>query len=89
MKPISKSRFLDYLTCPKDAWFRMHKPEMKEFEVSTSLQNIFDQGYEAEDYAKRLKIFEGMVEVTSRDTETKKEFKVGVPSNVAILLWKL
>lgn len=73
MKLISKSRFLDYLICPKDAWFRMHKPELKEFEISPGLQNTFDQGYEAEDYAKQLKIFTGMVEVTARGTDIQKE----------------
>src|SRR3989344_3882620 len=73
MRLISKSQFLDYLTCPKDAWFRIHKPELKEFEVSTTLQNMFEQGYEAEEYAKQLKIFSGMVEVTFRGTEGKEE----------------
>ena len=70
MKLISKSQFLDYLTCPKDAWFRIHKPELKEFEVSDTQQKIFDQGYEAEDYAKQLKIFDGMKEVTARNNDT-------------------
>ena len=73
MRLISKSQFLNYLTCHKDAWFRMHKPELKEFEVSATLQNIFDQGYEAEEYAKRLKIFSGFVEVTAKGADTKKE----------------
>jgi CRISPR/Cas system-associated exonuclease Cas4 (RecB family) len=73
MKLISKSRFLDYLTCPKDAWFRMHHPEFEEFQVSSTLQNIFDQGYEAEEYAKQLKIFSGMVEVTTHGMDVKKE----------------
>jgi hypothetical protein len=73
MKLISKSRFLDYLTCPKDAWFRIHKPELEEFKISDSLQNRFDQGNEAEEYAKKLKIFYGMVEIKSRGTEAQKE----------------
>ncbi|MDO8571602.1 MAG: DUF2779 domain-containing protein [bacterium] len=73
MRLISKSQFLNYLTCPKDAWFRIHKPELKEFEVSATLQNTFDQGYEAEEYAKRLKIFSGFVEVTAKGADTKKE----------------
>lgn len=73
MKLISKSKFLDYLTCPRDAWFRIHKPELKEFELSTTLQNILEQGCVAEEYAKQLKIFSGMVEVVSRDADGKKE----------------
>ena len=73
MKLISKSKFLDYLTCPRDAWFRMHKPELKEFDVSQTLQNMFDQGYEAEEYAKNLKIFSGFTEVTATGADIKKE----------------
>lgn len=73
MKLISKSKFLDYLTCPKDAWFRIHKPELKEFEVSSGLQNTFDQGYEAEEYAKQLKVFSGFIEVTAKGVDVKKE----------------
>jgi CRISPR/Cas system-associated exonuclease Cas4 (RecB family) len=73
MKLISKSQFLSYLTCPKDAWFRMHKPELKAFVVSQTLQNTFDQGYEAEEYAKNLRVFSGFVEVTSKGADTKKE----------------
>lgn len=70
---ISKTTFLDYLTCPKDAWFRMHMPELEVFKVSETLQHIFDQGYEAEEYAKGLKVFEGMVEITSRGDQAKKD----------------
>lgn len=70
---ISKSQFLDYLTCPKDAWFRMHQPELKEFKVSDTQHNIFDQGYEAEGLAKNLRIFSGFVEVVSHGSDAKKE----------------
>lgn len=73
MRLISKSQFLNYLTCPKDAWFRIHKPDLKEFTISATLQNTFDQGYEAEAYAERLQIFSGMVEVKSRGAEAQAE----------------
>lgn len=73
MKLISKSIFLDYLTCSKDAWFRLNKPELKEFEISESLQNRFNQGNVVEEYAKQLRIFSGMVEIKSRGTEARKE----------------
>jgi hypothetical protein len=51
----------------------MHKPELKEFEIPATLQNIFDQGYEAEEYAKHLKVFSGFIEVTAKGSETQKE----------------
>ncbi len=82
MKLISKSRFLDYLTCPKDAWFRLHKPDLEEFEVSSTLQHIFDQGYEAEKYAESLKVFTGMVEVKSRGEEAQKETEALIAKKV-------
>lgn len=73
MQVISKSQFLDYLICPKDAWFRIHKPELPEFEIPNSLQHRFDQGYDAEAYAERLKVFEGMVKVDARGEDALKE----------------
>ncbi len=82
MKLISKSQFLSYLTCPKDAWFRMHKPELKEFEIPATLQNIFDQGYEAEEYAMHLKVFSGFVEVTAKGSETQKEVDALIANKV-------
>ena len=80
MKLISKSRFLQYLECPKDAWFRLHMPDLPEFEVSTSEQGRMDQGYEVEDYAMKLKVFAGFVEVKSRGF---KEFKEEVDAYLA------
>jgi len=70
---ISKSLFLSYLTCPKDAWFRLHKPDLAEFKVSEAMVNTFEQGYLAEEYAKKLNAFAGMVEVVARGVEVKKE----------------
>lgn len=74
MKLITKSRFLAYQMCPKDAWFRIHKPELEEFEISTTVQGIMDQGVEVEEYSKKLKLFSGFIEVKSRGfSEFKKE----------------
>jgi CRISPR/Cas system-associated exonuclease Cas4 (RecB family) len=77
MKLISKSRFLQYLECPKDAWFRLHTPDLPEFEVSTSEQGRMDQGNDVESYAKQLGVFKGFVEVKSRGF---KEFQAEVDS---------
>jgi CRISPR/Cas system-associated exonuclease Cas4 (RecB family) len=73
MKPISKSLFLQYLICPKDAWFRLHQPDLEEFNVSFSDQNVMAQGNVVEDCAKKLKIFSGFVEVKSRAFSASKE----------------
>ena len=73
MKLISKSRFLEYLTCPKDAWFRLHMPELEEFKLSETDINVINQGNIAEEYATKLKIFSGFVEVKTRDADSRKE----------------
>ncbi|MEI6296488.1 MAG: DUF2779 domain-containing protein [bacterium] len=73
MKLISKSRFLEYLMCPKDAWFRLNRPELEQFEVPLSQQNIMDQGNTVEEYAKGL--FPGFVEVKNHDFSASKEIE--------------
>lgn len=70
---ISKSAFLDYLTCPKDAWLRIHQPDLKEFKLSEAQQNIYQSGNEVEEYAKRLNVFSGMVEIKAHGSEAQKE----------------
>ena len=76
MKLISKSRFLQYLMCPKDAWFRLHMPELGEFQVSATEQAIMDQGNEVEEYSKKLKIFSGFVELKTRGFGSHEEVDV-------------
>ncbi len=75
MKLISKSKFLQYLECPKDTWFLLHMPNLPEFEVSTSEQGIMDQGNVVEEYAKKLKIFAGYIEVEKRGREADEEIR--------------
>lgn len=82
MKLISKSRFLQYLECPKDAWFRLHMPNLPEFEVSTSEQGIMDQGNIVEEYARKLKVFAGNIEVEKRGSEADKEIRKLLAQNV-------
>ena len=85
MKLISKSIFLDYLSCPKDAWFHLNKPELEEFKISETQQNIYNLGNEAEEYAKKLKIFSGMKEVESRGSESKKEVDLLMTQKVSAI----
>lgn len=73
MKLISKSRFLEYLVCPKDAWFRLHMPELEEFKLSETDINVMNQGNIAEGYAAKLKIFSGFIEVKNFGVEAKEE----------------
>jgi hypothetical protein len=63
----------------------MNKPHLKEFEVSSTLQKIFDQGYEAEKYAKQLKIFAGMVEVATYGAEAKKEVDILIKNKTSAI----
>jgi CRISPR/Cas system-associated exonuclease Cas4 (RecB family) len=73
MKPISKSRFLEYLGCPKDAWFRLHRAESEEFVLEETEKKIMEQGNEVERVACGLKIFSGFVEVKTRGEEAGAE----------------
>lgn len=82
---LSKTTFLDYLSCPKDAWFRLHKPEIEEFKVTEALQNRFEQGNEVEAYAKQLKSFAGMVEVKSKGLEAQKEIDALIAKRVSAI----
>lgn len=73
-KLISKSKFQEYLICPKDAWFRLHELESDEFEVSLSEKGRMEQGNIVERYAKELVQFYGFVEVKGKGfTEFKRE----------------
>lgn len=85
MKLISKSIFLDYLTCPKDAWFRLNKPELEEFEISETQQNIYNFGNETEVYAKKLNIFLGAVEIKSKNSEAKNEVDALIAQKVTAI----
>ncbi|MDP2741666.1 MAG: DUF2779 domain-containing protein [bacterium] len=85
MKPISKSRFLEYLTCPKDAWFRLHMPELEEFELSDTDRNIMEQGNIVEECSKKLKIFSGFIEVKTRDANSIKEADLLMAQKVPVI----
>ena len=81
-KLISKTIFLDYLSCPKNAWFLLYKPEFEEFKMTEALQNRLEQGNEVEAYARKLKSFAGMVEVKSKGSEAQKEIDALIAKKV-------
>jgi hypothetical protein len=61
---ISKTTFLNFLYCPKNAWLKIHKPELFEkFELSEFEKHLMEQGNEVESCARNL--FPGGVEVVS------------------------
>jgi hypothetical protein len=54
-QPISKTAFLDFLFCPKNLWFKLHKPELLDkFVLSDYEQHLADEGNEVEAYARNL-----------------------------------
>ena len=85
MKPISKSRFLEYLVCPKDAWFRLHMPDLEEFKLSETDINVMNQGNIAEGYAAKLKIFSGFIEVKNRGVEAKEEVDLLIAKKTPVI----
>lgn len=67
---ISKTIFLDYVFCAKNAWLKNNKPELlKEFELSAFEKNLMEQGNEVEVEARKLLLFAGGVEVLERGEE--------------------
>ena len=52
---ISKTTFQHCLHCPKDAWLKLHKPEMRgQFVPSEFEIHLMEQGNEVESYARNL-----------------------------------
>ena len=62
---ISKTTFQHCLHCPKDAWLKLHKPELRgQFVPSEFELHLMEQGNEVESYARNL--FNGGIEVSTR-----------------------
>ncbi len=55
IQSITKSIYLDYIDCAKNAWLKLHKPELKEFfEQSSGEKNLMSQGMQVEQLAQAL-----------------------------------
>lgn len=55
MKPITKSDYIIYRECPKNAWLRIHKPEVfYAHDLSEFDQALMDTGNEVEELARKL-----------------------------------
>ena len=63
---LSKTDFLICLDCGKNAWLKIHKPEVyKQYPLSSFERNIIDTGNQIDELARDL--FPGGVVVASRD----------------------
>ena len=63
MKVLSKTDFIHYLRCPDSLWLEKNKPNVcKDGEVSLFINKLIKEGYEVEEYAKKL--FPNGVEVS-------------------------
>ena len=63
MKVLSKTDFIHYLRCPDSLWLEKNKPDQfNKGVLSVFLSKLIQEGYEVEDYAKKL--FPNGVEVT-------------------------
>lgn len=55
MLQMSKTDFIQFLHCPQSLWLRKHAPdEYPEAEFSPFLQNLVEDGYAVESYAREL-----------------------------------
>ena len=63
MKVLSKTDFIHYLRCPDSLWLEKNKPDkFNKGVLSLFLSKLIQEGYEVEDYAKKL--FPNGVEVS-------------------------
>lgn len=71
---ISKTIFVDFLSCPKNVWLKLNKPELfEQFELSDSEKRLLEQGNEVEAHAREL--FPDGIEVLSMGETACKETK--------------
>jgi len=70
---LSKSQFLKYIQCYKYLWLYKFRRDLLPEETDESLQRIFDEGYEVEDYARKLfpkgVKAEGLYETAKKNTD--------------------
>lgn len=63
---LSKTNFITYLDCYKNAWLKIHKPEIyKQYPLSSFERNIIETGNEIDELARTL--FPHGIAVESRD----------------------
>ena len=83
-KLISKTTFLHFLNCSKDAWLKLHRPELLEhFALSEFDKHIIEQGNEVESYARNL--FPGGIEIVSTGEDACQETVRHLTSKVPVL----
>lgn len=56
---LTKSRYLQFLTCPREFWLAHHKPELFEPVDSLHYHHLREQGYAFQGFARQLEIFRG------------------------------
>jgi hypothetical protein len=68
MKFVTKTTYLDFLECQKNAWIKLNKPELYSlFEPSDFEKGLMQQGYTVEMVAQKL--FQEGIRLGSSDTE--------------------
>lgn len=68
MKHITKTQYLEYLSCGKNAWLKLYKPELKEvFALSEFEQSLLAKGNLVEEWARKLFPNGVLIESTGED----------------------
>ena len=66
MKTISKTDFINFLDCPESFWIEKNKPnKFKKGVFNLFLEKLINEGYEVEEYAKKL--FPNGVEISKNN----------------------
>jgi CRISPR/Cas system-associated exonuclease Cas4 (RecB family) len=54
---LTKSRYLQFLTCPREFWLAHHKPELFQMEETLQHDHLRKQGYAVQKLARELSVF--------------------------------
>lgn len=84
MSPISKTDFLVFCECSKNAWIKIHKRDVYEsFPLSEFEKSIIQTGNEVEEYARTL--FPGGVLVEGRDAAAVARTQALIDAKTAVI----
>ena len=79
---VSKSKYCNYVSCPKKCWLSVHKPELAE--IDADKQRRFDEGNEVGALAKGL--FGEFIDVTTRAEDGSLDIAAMIKKTESVLL---
>lgn len=83
-KYISKTTYLDYLSCAKNIWLKTHKPELLDlFKLSEFEKSLLEQGNKVEGWAQML--FPNGISIDAKDKDATNTAKKLLADKVPVI----